>query len=528
MTRHLFLSGPMGSGKSTVGRLVAERLGWPFVDLDRAIEERAGRSTSEIFRDHGEAAFRTMERELARGTAALEAPHVCALGGGTVVDADTRRVLAQAGTIVTLTAPVDELLRRVDGETGRPLLDRRGTTRREVLEGLLAARASAYAEAHAVIDTRDASPEQLAERVIAAVREEPILVPLGTASYRARVTTGLDALESLVSAIGPSSVVLVTDENAAVHATRARTKLGALPVVDVVLPPGEAHKTIASVERIWDTALAARVDRDALVLAVGGGVVGDVAGFAAATLLRGTAVAHVPTTLLAMVDSAIGGKTGIDHAEGKNLVGAFHQPRFVLADLTSLATLPDRELASGLGEVVKSAWIAGEAEVAMLERDAPALCLRDPAALARAIRMSLRLKASIVAADPHERGVRAHLNLGHTVGHALETASGYALRHGEAVALGLVAALRLGRALGDARTEDVERMVALLAALGLPTDLEARFDPAAARYLAADKKRASGRIRFVVPGAPGIVRLEPLDPAVIRGLVLGNLAAAPA
>jgi shikimate kinase/3-dehydroquinate synthase len=515
VSSHLFLSGPMGSGKSTVGRLLAERLGRPFVDLDRGIEARAGASTAEIFRTLGEPAFRAIEREVASEIARAETPLVCALGGGTVVDDETRALLRDHGYVVTLTAGVDELLRRIGDDRARPLLDGDDEDRAVRLAQIVETRAAAYAEAHAIVETDAMTPIEIAERVIAAIGEEPILVPLGRASYRVLVTTGLAPLASLASA--SSSVVLVTDTNAAPHAARARAELGKTAVVDVVLPAGEENKTITSIERVWDAALAARIDRDALVLGVGGGVVGDLAGFAAATLLRGIAVAHVPTTLLAMVDSAIGGKTGIDRPEGKNLVGAFHQPRFVVADVGALATLPDRELRAGLAEVVKSAWIAGESAVAELERDAGALVGREPAALARAIRMSLRLKASIVAADPHERGVRAHLNLGHTVGHAVETASGYTLRHGEAVALGLVAALRVGHALGDARSEDVERITRLLGSLGLPVDLDPALGRDAAKHLAADKKRARGKLRFVVPGAPGRVRIEPMDEATIVG-----------
>lgn len=525
---HLFLSGPMGSGKSTVGRLVAARLGRPFVDLDREIEEREGAPPAALFRQRGEPAFRAIEREIARTTARGETPVVCALGGGTVIDAETRALLLERGLVVTLRAPIDELVRRIGDDRSRPLLDGDGADRAVRLARIVDERAAAYAEAHAIVDTAGVPPDEIAERVIAVVREVPILVPFGTASYRALVTTSLASLPALVRGVRASGLVLVTDENAAPHAVRAREALSGTAVVEVVLPAGEAHKTIASVETIWNAALAARIDRDALVLAVGGGVIGDVAGFAAATLLRGIAVAHLPTTLLAMVDSAIGGKTGIDRPEGKNLVGAFHQPRFVLADLESLDTLPPRELTAGLGEVVKSAWIAGEREVLALEHDAAALVARDRDALGRAIRMSLGLKASIVAADPLERGVRAHLNLGHTVGHAIETASGYALRHGEAVALGLVAALRVGVGLGDASARDLERMSALLRALGLPVDLDPDLGARAVEHLAADKKRAGGQIRFVVPGPPGQVRQKALEERVICELAIMNLAGGPA
>jgi len=291
-------------------------------------------------------------------------------------------------------------------------------------------------------------------------------------------------------------------------------------VTTVSLSPGEAHKTLASVERIWDAALAAGIDRGGAVVSVGGGVVGDLAGFAASTLLRGIAVGHVPTTLLAMVDSAVGGKTGFDTRHGKNLIGAFHQPRFVLCDVEVLSTLSQLERRAGFAEVVKSAFIEGEHALQQLERDQQALLAGDQAATLRAIRMSVAMKARIVAQDAREAGVRALLNLGHTVGHAIEAAQGYAgLRHGEAVALGMVAAFGLATRLGVCAAVQRDRMLRLLEALGLPTDVSPFLKPEILAFIASDKKRRGAEVTFVLPSEPGRLELRPLSVAELPRLL---------
>jgi 3-dehydroquinate synthase len=293
--------------------------------------------------------------------------------------------------------------------------------------------------------------------------------------------------------------------------------LAGKPPVEVRLEGDEAHKDIASVERIWDAALEAEVDRTAILIGVGGGVIGDLTAFAASTLLRGVALGQVPTTLLSMVDSSVGGKTGFNRSRGKNLVGTFYQPRFVLCDVETLATLPQEERIAGLAEVVKSAWLDSEDSVRMLERSAEALMEGDEDATIAAVRMSVMLKARIVHQDERESGRRMLLNLGHTVGHALEAASDYrGIRHGEGVALGMIAAMRVADRLAGGRGLETDRLTRLLERLGLPTDLDPRLNARVLGFLGSDKKRRGETIHFVIPRAPGQTEIRPFSLEELR------------
>ncbi|HEY2733803.1 MAG TPA: 3-dehydroquinate synthase [Polyangiales bacterium] len=507
----IFLSGLMGAGKSTVAKALAARAGLPHVDLDELIAAEAGSSLSDFFRDRGEAAFRAAERAAIERVIAEQPDAIIALGGGAVLDPQTRRTLLDAGFLCTLEASQDELVRRVAEGQGRPLLGQGDVRAR--LETLRRERAEAYAETHARIDTTHLSPERVAKQIWESAQLAPIVVPLGSRSYR--VFVGSDIRHSLsvrVQELGPvSSILVVTDTHVAPHWGRAlASELKAVGhVVHLIeLAPGESAKTLETVDTIWNTALDVGLDRGSLIIGIGGGVVGDLAGFAAATLLRGIRVAHVPTTLLSMVDSAIGGKTGFDTRHGKNLIGAFHQPSFVLCDVQVLATLPVAERRAGLAEVVKSAWIDGEASVAQLEADADALVRADAPATLRAIRMAARLKARIVTEDERESGVRAYLNLGHTLGHAIEASSGYAgIRHGEAVSIGIVGACRVAHALGRMPQDAAVRAQRLLDRLGLPTEVDPYLSDRVLSFIGADKKRKGAKVSYVTPGRPGDISL---------------------
>lgn len=518
----IFLSGLMGAGKSTVAKALAARTSLPLVDVDELLVEACGGSISDFFRSHGEAAFRERERAVIERVIAEHSRAIIALGGGAVANTETRRTLLRSGFVVTLDASDEELARRVGAGQGRPLLEADGSAasdgdavRKRLLE-LRGQRVEAYAECHLRVDTTQLDPERAARAIWDGVADEPIVVPMGTRTYRVYVGNhNRHTLAARVQELGHvSSMLLVSDTTVGPAWGRAlSTQLRSLgqTVTHLELAPGESEKTLESVDTIWSSALDVGIDRASLVIGVGGGVVGDLAGFAAATLLRGIRVAHVPTTLLAMVDSAIGGKTGFDTRHGKNLVGAFHQPSFVLCDVQHLSSLARDERRAGLAEVVKSAWIDGEASVAQLEADADALVRGDDEATTRAIRMAAQLKARIVTEDEREAGQRAFLNLGHTLAHSIEASSGYAgIRHGEAVAIGTVAACRVAVQLGRMQAQDAQRMELLLDRLGLPTQADSYLTDRVLSFLSADKKRKGAKVSFVAPGRPGDITLVPM------------------
>jgi shikimate kinase/3-dehydroquinate synthase len=512
----LLLGGFMGVGKSTVGRRAAELAGVAFVDLDAAIEARAGASVAAIFVEQGEAAFRALEAEALAEALATEGAAIIALGGGALLDMGRRRAALEQAFVVTLTARHGTLALRTDG-TPRPLLAGAGG-RAARIHALLAARAAAYAEAHAQIATDERAVDAVAAAVLDAWSQPTLAVPLGTRSYAVRLTAGAPAvLAATARELRPSAVFVVTDENVqrlwGAGLADALAAAGVPARATVVLRPGEEHKRLAAVETALTAMVEAGADRDCLVIGHGGGVVTDIAGFTAATLLRGVRWAAAPTTLLAMVDASVGGKTGVDLGLAKNAVGAFHQPSAVVIDAAHVTTETPRAFASGLAEVVKSAAIGDAALFALLEAEAPRVLARELPLVEALVYRSVAVKAAIVARDEREAGDRALLNFGHTVGHALEAEGGFTrLTHGEAVALGMVAMLRVGVALGVTDLADARRLEALLAALGLPVDLDAQPLAAALRFVALDKKRRGAGVRAVLLRRVGeaFVRETPL------------------
>lgn len=518
----VYLSGPMGAGKSTVAGVVADLLGTRALDLDAQVERLFARSIPQIFAEQGEQAFRALEKEALRTLPADVG--VVSLGGGTLVDDETRQRLLREGIVITLTAEPAVLAARVGRGEGRPLL---GPDPEADLRRILEQRAEAYAEAHAVIDTKTLDPEEIAAQIVAVRNLSPIVVPLGLRTYRvevgrgARHRVGMRANEHT-----QGEAILVFDGDArrpwagdVIHDLTIAGK----PPIEVKLQGDEAHKDIASVEQIWDRALDAGVDRRAILIGLGGGVIGDLTAFAASTLLRGVALGQVPTTLLSMVDSSVGGKTGFNRPRGKNLVGTFYQPKFVLCDVETLSTLPREERIAGLAEVVKSAWLDSEESVAMLEQNAEALVEGDEDATMAAVRMSVMLKSRIVHEDEQESGRRMLLNLGHTVGHGLEAASDYrGIRHGEGVALGMLAAMRVAARLGRGRTEESERLTRLLERLGLPTDLDAKLNARALEFIGSDKKRRGDTIHFIIPRIPGQTEIAQLGLEQVREALRGS------
>jgi 3-dehydroquinate synthase len=326
-------------------------------------------------------------------------------------------------------------------------------------------------------------------------------IDLGERSYPIVIGAGLlDDVDLVARHVTARDILIVTNETVGpLYADRLRAGLAGKRVHAVELPDGEQYKTLAVLERVFDALVGARLNRDACVVALGGGVVGDVAGFAAACYQRGIDFVQVPTTLLAQVDSAVGGKTGVNHPGGKNLIGAFHQPRAVLSDLGTLRTLPPRELRAGLAEVIKYGLIDDADFLAWIEANVDALLALDLDALAQAVRRSCEIKARIVAADEREHGQRALLNLGHTFGHAIETAAGYGeWLHGEAVAMGMLLAADLSQRLGYLGAADVTRVRELLRRAALPTEAPAIGAARALELMGMDKKVLQGRIRLVL------------------------------
>jgi shikimate kinase / 3-dehydroquinate synthase len=436
--RHLALAGFMGAGKTTIGRTVAAGLERPFVDLDEELERRTGSSVAELFEASGEPGFRSLEEEVVAEVLGRAAPAVVALGGGAVLSERTRALLSERAFTVLLDVEVDEAWRRAAG-SGRPLAQGEPEFRRRYEE-----RARFYDE---VADAR-------------ADDEDGVVLAAGAVHVQ---LGALELLGSLVPGEGP--VELVADGNVAgIHGMDAQLALGARLQSRHELRAGEEAKTLGSVERLWRDL---RLDRDGTLVALGGGCTTDVAGFAAASYLRGIPWVAVPTTLVGQVDAAIGGKTGIDLPGGKNLVGAFHWPARTVIDPAVLETLPELEAAQGRAELVKTSLLAGR------ELD---------------VRGAAAFKTAVCLADPDERGRRAILNLWHTFAHALDAGSSYAVRHGDAVALGLVAALRLSGNTDGLRTVERE-----LRPKPVAVDRERAWTA-----LQRDKKRAAGRIRLVL------------------------------
>lgn len=518
-TGSLILNGFMATGKSTVGRLVAARAGTPFVDLDAEIERHTGTTIAELFATHGEPHFRQLEAARLSELLAGERTQVIAVGGGALLRRETRLRALERAVVVTLHADLKTLLLRAATDTTERPLFKGGP---DAIEQLHESRRVAYAEAHARIDVSAASPEQVADLVASVWARRPIAVAAGEQSYSVEI--GRDILtERLATAVtGASSASLITDDHVDPlygDLVRRALELAGHAPSTFRLTPGEEHKNPRTLSLIWEHCLAAGLDRQSRLIGLGGGVTTDVAGFAAATWMRGIGWYSCPTTLLGMVDASVGGKTAVDLPGAKNCIGAFWQPSGVFCDVSVLRSESDRGFRSALAEVVKTALIGDAALFESLEREAHKVRQRDPELTEELVRRCIAVKASVVSRDERETGLRASLNLGHTIGHALEAFGGYGtLTHGEAVSLGLVAAMRVGVRLAQTPKELEVRVTALLSALGLPTDLSTQPLRQAAALLTHDKKRGGAHVRFVLATAPGEVRFHKLGLAELEQL----------
>lgn len=541
MPRNIFLVGLMGAGKTTVGRALAKRLNKRFIDSDHEIEARTGASIPLIFEIEGEESFRQREAEVIRELTAQQ-DIVLATGGGAILNAESRALLKSRGTVIYLRASVSSILQRTSHDKNRPLLQTADPRKR--IEELSRQREPYYREvAHITVDTGRPNVQWLLQNILAQLdhhqaffdrenspvqqnttalqkadnsMQQPALitlsVDLGDRSYPILIGQSLISDTAIVARyITGQRVAVVTNTVVAPlyleKFVQTLTDAGK-KVTSVVLPDGEEEKSWNNLMRIFDCLLTEKCDRKTTLVALGGGVVGDMTGFAAATYMRGVPFVQIPTTLLAQVDSSVGGKTGINHPLGKNMIGAFYQPQAVLADTATLRTLPARELSAGLAEVIKHGAITDEAFFNWIELNIDKLMDGEAQALAYAIQRSCEIKAEVVRQDEREGGLRAILNFGHTFGHAIEAGLGYGKwLHGEAVGCGMVMAADLSYRLGYIDARSKQRVRALVEAAGLPVIAPDLGTERWLELMEVDKKNEGGQIKFIL--------LKPLGSAVI-------------
>jgi shikimate kinase/3-dehydroquinate synthase len=528
---NIFLVGLMGAGKTTIGRMLARRLNMAFIDSDHEIEARTGASIPWIFEIEGEPSFRRREADVIRDLSAQRGI-VLATGGGAVLNPASRALLAERGTVVYLRASVGSILQRTSHDKNRPLLQTADP--RKKLEDLTAQREPLYREiADLVIDTGRPNVQSMVQTIIdqiaqlatararkarTTMNEQGCIsldVELGERSYPILIGRGLlddgALLARHITGSGSGKVAIVTNTTVAplyLEKVAAPLRASGREVLPIILPDGEEHKNWQSLNLVFDALLANKCDRKTTLVALGGGVIGDLTGYAAASYMRGVPFVQIPTTLLAQVDSSVGGKTGINHPLGKNMIGAFYQPRAVIADTATLDTLPDRELSAGLAEVIKHGAILDAGFFDWIERNIDKLVARDHDALAHAILRSCEIKSDVVRRDEREGGLRAVLNFGHTFGHAIENGLGYgAWLHGEAVGCGMVMAADLSHRMGLLDHASVERIRALTRAAGLPVVAPDLGLERWIELMEVDKKNEGGAIKFILLkplGSPSI------------------------
>ena len=521
------IAGFMGTGKSSVGRELAELTGLELVDTDAEIERTAGKSIADIFAQDGEDRFRELESQLCQTLAEREGI-VIACGGGMVLDPHNLATLNRIGPIVLLTASSEALADRLAGDTSRPLLGDVAsdtTALRERIDDLLAKRADAYNGIPLKFDTTARIPAETAASIAAmidftsdSVRITPAggddaeSMPLGR--YGAsELHIGRGVLSSLgrrlrehrlgkAFLLMPPNLIDLYFDQVRVSLDEHEFEYELIEIVD-----GDEAKHIQQTKTLIDAIIDNGAKRDATIVPIGGGVTGDIGGFVASLYMRGVPLVQVPTTLLAQVDSAIGGKVGVNHEQAKNLIGAFYQPHVILEDPCTLRTLPLEEVSNGMAEVVKSALIASEPFFEFLEShidtDA-AVTLRDVGFLETCVRHAARVKVQLVNEDPYERDRRRYLNLGHTLGHALEAAGDYkGLKHGQAVSVGIVAAMKIAADRGTVSTDVHDRTARLLEWCRLPiADRDSNRDIIRSS-MQLDKKFKRGRLHFILPTGIG-------------------------
>lgn len=504
----IFLYGPPGSGKSTVGRILAANLDRPFFDLDDEIEKAAGTPIWRIFSDAGEPAFRQQETTvlkqlIGRGSA------IIALGGGALLSSENRMSVETNGRVVVLDSPLDVMCKRLAADPNqRPLL---AGQLKEKLANLMSTRSDHYTSFSRHVETGFISPEE-------AAWQAQIL--LGTFRVKETGTGGAGSARAYDVSIQPGllleagpemkargmsgTVALITDDNVGpIYASQVIESLekSGFKVNELQIRAGEDNKTIQTVNLIWDFFLSNEMDRGSTVVALGGGVVSDLAGFAAATYLRGIRWVCLPTSLLSMADASIGGKTGADLPSGKNLIGAFHAPSLVLTDPRVLATLPVREFRGGMAEVIKHGIISDPLlfEACQKLSELPEENIHNRT-MTPIICRAIAAKVKVIEQDPLEKNIRAILNAGHTIGHAVELASNYRLSHGEAVSIGLVVETRMAEEMGLAESGLSDKIRRVLSGVDLPVEFPDGMDrETVEKAIFRDKKRAGSGVKYALP-----------------------------
>jgi len=531
-SNNIAITGFSAAGKSVVAQKVAERLSWTFIDTDAEIVRLSGKSISEIFKQDGEEKFRQLERKVLNQTCHRENA-VIATGGGAIIEPENQRLLLETSVVVCLEAKPETIYQRLLNDTlyaanpvVRPLIA--GDNPLERIRQLKSKRQSYYAVADWTVHTDNLTIDEVSQEVIkgwqyvnkhqsgkkAPEADLACTVETETASYPVFVGWGiLDKLGERMKQAGLSGTAnIISDKTVfSIYGAKVKKTLekAGFAVNCCVVPPGEASKNIARAVKIYDFLIEYRVERNDVIVALGGGMVGDLAGFVAATFLRGLPWLQVPTSLIAMTDASIGGKVAVDHPWGKNLIGAFYQPRLVLADVKTLTTLPQRELTSGWTEVIKHGLILDAAFLQLIEDNTKDLLKLKPDIISKVIVRSAEIKCRIVSEDEKETGKRIMLNYGHTIAHGLEAAGKYKrFLHGEAVAIGMMVAARLSHRLKLLPQDAVERQKAILQKFGLPIDCSGipLADVLAAMEL--DKKVRGKTIRWVL--------LKDIGRAIIR------------
>ncbi len=516
---HIFIVGPSGVGKTTVGKSVALDLGIKFIDLDEAISESVDQSISRYFDQHGEAKFREIERQVLNELVIKDKSFVLATGGGTVLDTRNVAAMKKYGTVVYLSALEEDLVQRVKGDSvnDRPLLS--GDLDKKIHEQLMDRRGSFELSADITIATSRRDVQNVTQAVIRQVNR--------LSGADSELSSSIVVGENILSTLGQyikhyRRAVLITQESIPNEYKEQISKSldeNKIEVLEIVVPEGEKAKTFQSYTDVIEKMLEAVIPRSACVIALGGGVVGDLSGFVAATYHRGIDIIQVPTTLLAQVDSSIGGKCGINSNVGKNLVGAFLQPKLIFADVKVLDTLSDDDFQSGLGEVVKYGLLGNETVTKIIKDQSTQVINRNSEVLIGLIRSCMNQKLNVVSRDPLEKtGLRATLNLGHTLAHAIENLTKYELAHGKAVALGLRFCIELSTAIGRISQSQKEEAIGLIDSLKLTSQIpqECRDVKVLVEKMYSDKK-SSGSLAFVLMTATGRSELvDGVDESIVK------------